>query len=217
MPSRLRRRTGHAPERWTPVVIVGGVRSAQRRRRNAPAPGLIPGASRCVERRCVAALYPSRIFPRSYLSGAAPAEFMPLRPTTFYEEQRIALKLNARVAGIDAPGRQVQLVDGTRHPYDALLLATAAGLVSRSASISAGANLLRYIVHLLRTMADGDALLARARTAKRAVVIGSSFIGLEVAASLRARDISVDIVAPEAVPMLKILGEEGRDLHPRAP
>ena len=151
---------------------------------------------------------------KGYLSGAAPAEFMPLRPTTFYEEHRIALKLNARVAAIDAPGRQVQLVDGTRHAYDALLLATGAEPIRLDIP---GANLPH--VHLLRTMADGDALLARARTAKRAVVIGSSFIGLEVAASLRARDISVDIVAPEAVPMLKILGEEVgtfiRALHER--
>jgi len=72
-------------------------------------------------------------------------------------------------------------------------------------------------VHTLRTMADGNALVADAQKAKRAVVIGSSFIGLEVAASLRAREIAVDVVAPEAVPMLKVLGEQAgtfiRSLH----
>jgi NADPH-dependent 2,4-dienoyl-CoA reductase/sulfur reductase-like enzyme/nitrite reductase/ring-hydroxylating ferredoxin subunit len=149
---------------------------------------------------------------KGYLSGAAPPEFMPLRPLSFYEERRIELKLNARVTAIDAAGHQVQLADGTRHVYEALLLATGAEPVRLDIP---GANLPH--VHVLRTMADGDALLARAQTAKRAVVIGSSFIGLEVAASLRARNIAVDVVAPEAVPMVKVLGEQAgtfiRSLH----
>jgi NADPH-dependent 2,4-dienoyl-CoA reductase/sulfur reductase-like enzyme len=63
-------------------------------------------------------------------------------------------------------------------------------------------------VHYLRTLADCDALLARVRHSKRAVVIGASFIGLEVAASLRARDVAVDVVAPDAVPMEKVLGKD---------
>jgi NADPH-dependent 2,4-dienoyl-CoA reductase/sulfur reductase-like enzyme/nitrite reductase/ring-hydroxylating ferredoxin subunit len=151
---------------------------------------------------------------KGYLSGAAPPEFMPLRPVTFYEEHRIVLKLNARVAAIDAPGRQVQLADGTRHAYDALLLATGAEPIRLDVP---GANLPH--VHCLRTMADGRALLANALTAKRAVVIGASFIGLEVAASLRARKIAVEVVAPEAVPMVKVLGEQAgtflRALHER--
>jgi NADPH-dependent 2,4-dienoyl-CoA reductase/sulfur reductase-like enzyme len=108
----------------------------------------------------------------------------------------------------------VQLVDGTRHAYDALLLATGAEPVRLEVP---GANLPH--VHYLRTFADGRALVATALTSKRAVVIGASFIGLEVAASLRARNIAVDVVAPDTVPMLKILGEEVgtfiRRLHER--
>ena len=140
---------------------------------------------------------------KGYLSGTAAAESMPLRPASFYEEHRIELKLDARVATIEAATRQVQLVDGTRHAYDALLLATGAEPVRLEVP---GANLPH--VHYLRTFADGRALVATALTSKRAVVIGASFIGLEVAASLRARNIAVDVVAPDTVPMLKILGEE---------
>jgi NADPH-dependent 2,4-dienoyl-CoA reductase/sulfur reductase-like enzyme len=74
-------------------------------------------------------------------------------------------------------------------------------------------------VHYLRTLADGDALVAKAVTSQRAVVIGASFIGLEVTASLRARNIAVHVVAPDAVPMERILGREVgtfvRELHER--
>jgi NADPH-dependent 2,4-dienoyl-CoA reductase/sulfur reductase-like enzyme len=74
-------------------------------------------------------------------------------------------------------------------------------------------------VHYLRTLADSRALVAKALASKRAVVIGASFIGLEVAASLRARNVAVDVVAPETIPMLKILGAEVgtfiRTLHER--
>jgi apoptosis-inducing factor 3 len=62
-------------------------------------------------------------------------------------------------------------------------------------------------VHYLRTLADSRTLIAASKSAKRAVVIGSSFIGLEVAASLRARNIDVHVVAPEAIPLSRILGD----------
>ncbi|HEY2849115.1 MAG TPA: FAD-dependent oxidoreductase [Gemmatimonadaceae bacterium] len=149
---------------------------------------------------------------KGYLTGAAPAEYMVLRPAAFYEEQKIELKLGARVTKIDTAARRVTLADGSAHSYGALLLATGAEPIRLDIP---GAGLPH--VHTLRTMTDGEALVASAQKAKRAVVIGSSFIGLEVAASLRAREIAVDVVAPEAVPMLKVLGEQAgkfiRALH----
>jgi NADPH-dependent 2,4-dienoyl-CoA reductase/sulfur reductase-like enzyme/nitrite reductase/ring-hydroxylating ferredoxin subunit len=151
---------------------------------------------------------------KGYLSGAASAESNPLRPADFYREHRIEVKLDARVVAIDTAGRHVQLDDGTRHAYDALLLATGAEPVRLEVP---GAT-LRH-VHYLRTLADSRALVANALASKRAVVIGASFIGLEVAASLRARHVAVDIVAPDTVPMLKVLGAEVgsfiRTLHER--
>jgi apoptosis-inducing factor 3 len=151
---------------------------------------------------------------KGFLSGAAAAEAIPLRTAAFYEEHRIELKLDARVARIDTASRHVELADGTRHAYDVLLLATGAEPVRLDVP---GASLPH--VHYLRSFTDARALVAMALTSKRAVVIGASFIGLEVAASLRARNIAVDVVAPDAVPMLKILGEEAgtfiRALHER--
>ena len=140
---------------------------------------------------------------KNYLAGSAPEEWIALRSPEFYKEQDIDLKLGVRVASIDTAGRQVQLDDGTRHAYDALLLATGAEPVRLELP---GGDLPH--VHYLRTLADSRALVAKALVAKQAVVIGASFIGLEVAASLRARNIKVHVVGRETCPMEKILGAE---------
>ncbi len=140
---------------------------------------------------------------KGFLAGTAPAESNPLRPPEFYRSQLIDLKLGARVSAIDATGRNVKLADGTQHSYGALLLATGAEPVR----LAIPGRALPH-VHYLRTLADGQALLARALVAKRAVVIGASFIGLEVAASLRARNVAVDVVAPDTIPMKKVLGTD---------
>jgi NADPH-dependent 2,4-dienoyl-CoA reductase/sulfur reductase-like enzyme len=107
------------------------------------------------------------------------------------------------VATIDTASRHVQLLNGSQHPYDALLLATGAEPVRLDVP---GGDLPH--VHYLRTLADSRALVAKALVSKRAVVIGASFIGLEVAASLRARSIDVHVVGTETILMEKILGPE---------
>jgi NADPH-dependent 2,4-dienoyl-CoA reductase/sulfur reductase-like enzyme/nitrite reductase/ring-hydroxylating ferredoxin subunit len=149
---------------------------------------------------------------KNYLAGSAPEDWIPLRSPEFYKEQNIDLKLGARVAAIDTAKREVRLVDGGHHAYDALLLATGAEPVRLALP---GGDLPH--VHYLRTRADSRALVARASVSKQAVVIGASFIGLEVASSLRARNIDVHVVGREACPMEKVLGAEVgnfiRNLH----
>ena len=140
---------------------------------------------------------------KHYLAGTAEEDWIALRPAEFYREQRIALTLKARVVSIDATKRQVQLEDGTRLDYGALLLATGAEPVRLDVP-GAGLPHVRY----LRSWADSRALIAAAATARRAVVVGASFIGLEVAASLRARDIEVRVVGLETVLMERVLGAE---------
>jgi len=144
---------------------------------------------------------------KDYLAGNAPEEWVPLRPPEFYREQGIDLRLGTHAAAIDVAAREVRLADGDRCRYGALLLATGAEPVRLEIP---GADLPQ--IHYLRTLADSRAIIAKAAAARRAVVIGASFIGLEVASSLRARGLEVHVVAPEARPMEAVLGAKVGDL-----
>ncbi len=140
---------------------------------------------------------------KDYLAGSAPEEWMPLRPDGFYAEKKIDLRLGASVTSIDAAARQVVLADGSKVPYDKLLLATGAEPIALSIPGSNQPN-----VFTLRTLADSRAIIAGAEGAKKAVVLGASFIGLEVAAALRTRGIEVHVVAPEKIVFEKVLGPD---------
>jgi NADPH-dependent 2,4-dienoyl-CoA reductase/sulfur reductase-like enzyme/nitrite reductase/ring-hydroxylating ferredoxin subunit len=140
---------------------------------------------------------------KDYLAGSAPEDWMPLRPDQFYVENGIELRLNTRVESLDIRSREVVLSEGTRVPYDRLLLATGAEPARLAIP---GADLPH--VYTLRSLSDCRAIIKAAEAARRAVVIGASFIGLEVAASLRARNLEVHVVAPEKRPMERILGPQ---------
>jgi apoptosis-inducing factor 3 len=140
---------------------------------------------------------------KDYLAGSAPEEWIPLRPDSFYSENGVDLRLKANVTTINVRSREVVLADGDKFPYDRLLLATGAEPVRLSIPGAEQAH-----VHTLRTLADCRAIIENVKTARRAVVLGASFIGLEVAAALRARKIEVHVVAPEKRPMERILGSQ---------
>ncbi len=140
---------------------------------------------------------------KDYLAGSAPEDWIPLRDDAFYRDNRIALRLSTKVSVIDPGAHKITLESGERLAYDALLLATGAEPIRPAAP---GFDLPH--VYTLRSLTDSRALIAAAQSAKKAVVIGASFIGLECAASLRKRGLEVDVVAPEAVPMLKVLGAD---------
>ena len=140
---------------------------------------------------------------KDFLAGTAPDEWLPLRPPEYYVEQRIELSLNSRVSGIDIAGRRVTLEGGRQLEFGALLLATGAEPVRLDIP---GATESR--VCYLRTFSDSRAIVAKVGTAKRVVVVGGSFIGLEAAASLRARGIEVHVAGLETVPMQRVLGPD---------
>ncbi len=140
---------------------------------------------------------------KNFLAGSAADDWIPLRSAEFYQQQRIDLRLNSRVVLVDTVNRCVRLDDGSHHDFDALLLATGADPVR----LDIPGGELRH-VHCLRTWTDARALVAAATTARRAVVIGASFIGLEVAASLRVRNLEVHVVGRETALMERVLGTE---------
>ena len=143
---------------------------------------------------------------KDYLAGTAEEDWMPLQTASFYKDVNIDLRLATEVASIDTGAHLVRTADGAKIPYDRLLLATGAEPVHLNIPGGSQSN-----VFALRTMADCRAIIAAAKGARRAVVVGASFIGLEAAASLRARNIEVHVVGLEKRPMERILGAEMGD------
>lgn len=138
---------------------------------------------------------------KDYLAGSAPDDWLPLRSQGYWGEHGIALRPAARVTAIDLRERTLRCADGASLGWDALLLATGCTPVRLDIPGADAAH-----VHTLRTLADSRAIIAAVEAgARRAVVLGASFIGLEAAASLRARGVAVDVVGPEAHPLERVL------------
>jgi len=140
---------------------------------------------------------------KDYLAGTAQEEWVPLRSPDYYRDQKIDLLLHSRLMSVDTKARQLHLENGKTLGFGALLLATGAEPVHLPIEGATDSQL-----HYLRTFADSRAIIAKATSAKRAVVVGGSFIGLEVAASLRARGVAVDVVAPDRQPLERVMGAE---------
>jgi len=143
---------------------------------------------------------------KDYLAGTAPFEYVPLKDERFYAENNIETRLGVAILGTDVRAGEVVIADGERIPYDRLLLATGAEPIRLTIP---GAD--HPHVHTLRSFADCQSIIESAKSSRRAVVIGASFIGLEVAASLRERDLEVHIVAPDKRPMEHVFGPKMGD------
>jgi NADPH-dependent 2,4-dienoyl-CoA reductase/sulfur reductase-like enzyme/nitrite reductase/ring-hydroxylating ferredoxin subunit len=142
---------------------------------------------------------------KDFLAGTAPEDWVYLRGEDFYASASVQLILGARAVALDPSARTIQLSDGTRRSYGALLLATGADPVELTIPGADGSR-----IHTLRSLDDSRAIIAAATTqgARRAVVVGASFIGLEAAASLRTRGLEVHVVAPGSRPLERVLGPE---------
>jgi NADPH-dependent 2,4-dienoyl-CoA reductase/sulfur reductase-like enzyme len=140
---------------------------------------------------------------KDFLAGEAKDDWIPLWPPDLYGERRIELLLGSPVSSIDPAARTVLLENGTRREFGSLLIATGADPVRLPIPGHDTAK-----VHYLRSFADSRAIVGLASNGKHAVVVGASFIGLEVAASLRTRGVAVEVVAPEQLPLERVMGPE---------
>ncbi len=140
---------------------------------------------------------------KGFLSGEYGDESMPLRKKNFYDEADIELLLDTTVTKVDVKRKKVTTKTGATIAYDTLLLAT--GGRPRTPDIP-GINLDNILT--LRSYADARTILAAAKNADRAAIVGAGFIGTETAWALSQHNIKVSIIAPEQVPFERVLGRE---------
>jgi NADPH-dependent 2,4-dienoyl-CoA reductase/sulfur reductase-like enzyme/nitrite reductase/ring-hydroxylating ferredoxin subunit len=138
---------------------------------------------------------------KDYLAGNAPEEWIPIRGDDFYAQHDVKV-VKARATSLNTGASRLEIEGRPALSYDALILATGAEPIRLE---MLGGDLPH--VHYLRSLVDSRRIIDASKTTKRAVVMGASFIGLEVAASLRARNIDVHVVAPEKLPLARALGD----------
>jgi apoptosis-inducing factor 3 len=140
---------------------------------------------------------------KDYLQGDVKDEWMPLRSEKFFQNRGIDLMLGKKVTKVDAGTKTITFEDDKSIIYDKLLLAT--GCIARTLNVP-GETLAN--IFGLRTFADSRAIVKSCEKASRAVIIGTSFIGLESAAALRKRGLQVAVVGPDPVPFVRVFGPE---------
>ena len=140
---------------------------------------------------------------KEYLQGDAERDSFVVHPQSWYDEHHVDLRLSTEVTGLDTAAHEVTLADGSQVTYSKLLLTT--GSSPRRMSLP-GADLDG--VHYLRTAEDSDRIRAALASAKRVVVVGGGWIGLETAAAARAADVEVTVLESAKLPLLKVLGEK---------
>jgi 3-phenylpropionate/trans-cinnamate dioxygenase ferredoxin reductase subunit len=139
---------------------------------------------------------------KGLLLGTAERASVYVHDADWYSENDVELRTGTTVAAIDPDKRRVRLSDGDDLAYHRLLLTT--GASPRPLAVP-GIGLGNVLT--LRTLADSDRIAAAVRGGTRLVVVGSGWIGLEVAAAARGRGAEVTVVTPEARPLRAVLGD----------
>lgn len=136
---------------------------------------------------------------KEYLRGEQ-SEPMLARPSGWYEDNEVELRLGTRVVSLDATGPVVELDGGERIEADAVLLATGGSPRPLPDAPEEG-------VLYLRTLEDSDRI-KKALSGGRLVVVGAGFIGAEVAASARSKGVEVTVLEMAPVPLQRALGDD---------
>ncbi|EAW38154.1 FAD-dependent oxidoreductase [Lyngbya sp. PCC 8106] len=149
---------------------------------------------------------------KKYLQGKADEEALPQRSCEFYQENDIELRCGKAVTKVDADLKTITFEDNSVMSYNSLLVATG----GRPKRLNVPGIDLDNIF-TLRQPTDVNQILETAEPKQRVVVVGSSFIGMETAASLTQQGLSVTVISPDSVPFEKILGQKVgemfQDLH----
>ena len=149
---------------------------------------------------------------KKYLQGKVEEDTLPQRSCEFYQENDIELRCGKAVTKVDADLKTITFEDNSVISYDSLLVATG----GRPKRLKVPGIDLDNIF-TLRQPSDVNHILETAEQNQRVVVVGSSFIGMETAASLTQQGLSVTVISPDSVPFEKILGQEVgkmfQDLH----
>ena len=140
---------------------------------------------------------------KNYLQGTAPDEWMPLRTEEFYTDYGIEVRTNQSVSELNPAEKQITLASGEIITYSKAIVCPGG---KPNKLLAPGADLMN--VFILRTLHDSQRLREMGKQGKRVVIIGSSFIGVEGAMSLRKLGSEVDVVGQEKVLFEKILGEK---------
>lgn len=152
---------------------------------------------------------------KKYLAGELDRERLFLRPMSFYEKNRVDLRLGVRAEELDPDSHRIRLDTGDSLDYDRLILATG----SRVRRLGVPGSELRGI-HYVRSVADVDAIMAAISPGNRLVVVGAGYIGLEVAAVAATRGLEVTVLeAVDRVMARVVCPEVSRfyfDCHTRA-
>jgi 3-phenylpropionate/trans-cinnamate dioxygenase ferredoxin reductase subunit len=138
---------------------------------------------------------------KEYLRGEQSLESLFVQPPSWYEDNKVETRVGTRVTAVDPGGRAVELLDGERLEYDAVLLATG----GRPRKLP-GEPLERVLY--LRRIADADRIRAELVAGRHLVVVGAGFIGAEVAASARTLGLEVTCLEMLDVPLERALGKE---------
>ncbi|WP_107669636.1 FAD-dependent oxidoreductase [Cyanothece sp. BG0011] len=147
--------------------------------------------------------YDRTLLSKKYLQGKTREKGLTLRSHEFYDQYDIELKLGKTVTKVDPSQKTLTFDDNSRLEYDSLLLAT--GGKAKQLKIP-GSNLAN--IFTLRQPEDVNLILETAKDVKNVLIIGSSFIGTEAAASLTQQGLNVTVVSPSEVPFKKILGDK---------
>jgi apoptosis-inducing factor 3 len=140
---------------------------------------------------------------KDYLEGTAQPEWMPIRPNEFYKKYGIEVEFNKNVKNVNKKNKKIVFDDGTDFKFDKLLIST--GGIPIKLNVP-GADLKN--IFYLRSFEDADSIIEAIKDSKKAVVIGSSFIGMETANSLLERKLDVTVISLDKIPFEQTLGKE---------